>query len=303
MKLIIPVESMIQKKGGVILYDPHANKILKQYVHDKKWKYDRVGWRGGIVYGDYLIATDWTDLHYFNIKEWKYVKTFKKNTFNDLHYVEVADDKLYVVNTGLDAIEIFKNPMDPQFKNIIFLFDKSKIFKKRNIDLNGDYNQKFKVKPHSAHPNCIAIENGKMVVNCFAKEQRINTGEVIRLSDGHKMVRRSYDCHDGIFYKGDYYLTRTRHSTILKFNKLMTRKLPAKNPDKVIKIGGRGWWRGMVIHNDTAYVFASDGYKKQKRTARIRIVKLNEKSKRGHRLPVVDGIHWDTIYQPNLWEE
>ncbi len=96
MKFILPVESIFQNKGGVILYDPDTNTIEKQYVHDKRWR--RVGWRGGKIYGDYLIATDWNQLHYFNIKEWKYVKSFSKNTFNDLHYVEVHDDKLYIVN-------------------------------------------------------------------------------------------------------------------------------------------------------------------------------------------------------------
>ena len=75
------------------MYDPINNKILKQYVHDKKWK--RVGWRGGKVFGNHLIATDWQDLHYFNIKTWKYEKTFQKKTFNDLHYVEVINGKLY----------------------------------------------------------------------------------------------------------------------------------------------------------------------------------------------------------------
>ncbi len=89
MKLIIPVESIIQNKGGVILYDVDANKILKQYVHKKKWK--RCGWRGGKLYGNFLIATDWSDLHYFNVKTWKYEKTFKKSTFNDLQSNDIIE--------------------------------------------------------------------------------------------------------------------------------------------------------------------------------------------------------------------
>jgi hypothetical protein len=88
----MPVESIVQNKGGVIMYNPDSNKIMKQYVHDKKWK--RVGWRGGKIYGNHLIATDWNELHYFNIKKWKYDRSFQKNTFNDLHYVEIHKDKL-----------------------------------------------------------------------------------------------------------------------------------------------------------------------------------------------------------------
>jgi hypothetical protein len=302
MKLIIPVESIVQNLGGVILYDPEKNKILKQYVHDKKWR--RVGWRGGKLYGDYLIATDWQDLHYFNVKTWKYEKSFKKKTFNDLHYVEVHNEKLYVVNTGLDAIEIFSNPMDPKFEDIIFIFKKNpKIFKQRNLDLKKSYNEELKVKPHSAHPNCIAFDKNRILVNCFGKEQRHGSGEVVNINTGKVVLKSKYDCHDGIYYKNDFYLTRTRYATILKISNLANRKIPINKPDKTYRIGKKGWWRGMVIHDDTAYVFASDGYRRRKTTARMGIVDLKTEKNRKFKLPSIDGVHWETIYQPNIYEE
>jgi len=302
MKLVIPVESFVQNLGGVILYDPISNKILKQYVHNKKWK--RVGWRGGILHGDYLIATDWQDLHYFNVKNWKYEKTFKKKTFNDLHYIEVHKGKLYVVNTGLDAIEIFNKPMNPEFESLIFLFEKNRrLFKNRSLNRNGKYNDRLKVKPHSAHPNCIAFDKKKILVNCFGKEQRHHTGEVIDLNTGQKVLKKNFDCHDGIFYKGDYYLTRTRFSTILKINNLANRSFPVGKADEVFKIGKKGWWRGMVIHDDIAYVFASDGYRRKKTTAKMATVNLRTGEKTSRKLPSIDGVSWETIYQPNIYEE
>jgi len=302
MKFIIPVESFVQNLGGAILYDPIENKILKQYVHDKKWK--RVGWRGGKLYGDILIATDWQDLHYFNVKEWKYLKTFRKNTFNDLHYIEVHNGKLYVVNTGLDAIEIFKKPMNPEFEKLIFIFQKNKeIFKNRSLNKNRRYNDRLKVKPHSAHPNCIAFDKKRILVNCFGKEQRHGTGEVIELNTGKRVIKKNFDCHDGIYYKNDFYLTRTRFATILKFKDLATRKFPVAKADEVFKLGKRAWWRGMVIHNDTAYVFASDGYRRKKTTARMATINLKTGERKIQKLPSVDNVYWETIYQPNLWEE
>jgi len=302
LKLIIPVESIFQKKGGLIIYDPDHNKILKQYVHDKKWEFHRVGWRGGVLYGECFIATDWTDLHYFDIKNWKYMRTFKKNTFNDLHYLEIYNDKLFVVNTGLDAIEVFKNPLRPVFEKIEFIFKKNKMFKNRKIDLHKDYNKRLKIKPHSCHPNCISFQNKKIFVNCFGKEQKRGTGEVIELNSGKKVLSRSYDCHDGIFYKGDYFLTWTRHATVIQVRDLANKKFPFKSPGEMIRIKARGWWRGMTIANDKIYVFASDGYKKSKRTTRIRIIDLKTKEVKGWRIPVKDGVHWDTIYQPNILE-
>lgn len=300
MQFILPVESIIQNKGGVILYDVESNKILKQYVHDKKWT--RVGWRGGKLHGDYLIATDWTDLHYFNVRKWKYEKTFTKTTFNDLHYVEVHNDKLYVVNTGLDAIEIFNDPMNPKFESIEFLFDKNDIFQKRQLNLTSKYNERMKVKPHSCHPNCIAFDKKRILVTCFGKGQKINTGEVIELNSGKRLFKnKNFDCHDGIFHGRDYYLTHTRHDTILVYENLYGTKLPME-PTRKIKIGaGKGWWRGMVIVGDTIYVFASDGYRKKKTTIRMATVNLKTGERSKVKLPILRDVHWDTIYQPNFY--
>lgn len=297
MKLIIPVESIVQNRGGVILYDVDKNEIVKQYIHKKKWT--RTGWRGGKLYGNFLIATDWSDIHYFNVRTWKYEKVFKKSTFNDLHYVEVFNDQLYIVNTGLDAIEIFDNPMNPKFKEMIFLFDKNpSLFKRRDLDLKRKYNEMMKVKPHSAHPNCISSNDKNIFVTCFGKGQKMNSGEIINLQNGNKCIKGNFDCHDGHFYKGKFYTTWTRHSKILEFDGLKNAK-----PTRRIPIGPRGWWRGMVIKDDIAYVFASDGYKGQKKTTRLAIVNLKTQKKRIQRLPVKGRVHWDTIYQPNIYEE
>jgi hypothetical protein len=296
----MPVESIVQNKGGVIMYNPDSNKIMKQYVHDKKWK--RVGWRGGKIYGNHLIATDWNELHYFNIKKWKYDRSFQKNTFNDLHYVEIHNDKLYIVNTGLDAIETFNNPLNPEFEKIEFLFDVNpKLFKKRDIPLDNPYNKMMKFKPHSAHPNCITFDKNRILVTCFGKNQKFNSGEIIDLNTGKRLFKRCFDCHDGIFYKDNFYATWTRHATILEYKNLKNNSLPMQ-PTNKIKIGsGRGWWRGMVIADNKIYVFASDGYKKKETTIRMATIDLKTMEKKSVKLPVIDGVHWDTVYQPNIW--
>lgn len=298
MIFVMPVESIVQNKGGVIMYNPDSNKIMKQYVHDKEWK--RVGWRGGKVYKDFLIATDWNDIHYFNIKHWKYVRKFEKNTFNDLHYIEVYKGKLYVVNTGIDAIEVFDNPLEPKFERIDFIFDKNpKLFKKRDIDLNGKYNKMMKFKPHSAHPNCITFNNERPVVTCFGKNQKFNSGEIIYLDTGERLSKKCFDCHDGVFYKNKFYTTHTRYAKILVYKANVSEPI---NPHERISIGsGRGWWRGMLINNDIIYVFASDGYKRKKTTLRMATINLKTGEKKTVKLPVIDGVYWDTIYQPNIW--
>lgn len=304
MLLLVPVESIHQNKGGVILFDPEKNIILKQYVHTRDWK--RNGWRGGVIYGDYLIATDWTDLHYFNYKKWVYEKSFTKNTFNDLHYLKIHEDKLYVVNTGIDAIEIFTNPLNPVFESIHFVFNlsrKHKIFEIRDIDLQKNYNHLYKVKPHSCHPNCIEFAGKRTLITCFRKGDIDNTGEIVVLETGKRLFRSCYDCHDGQIYQGDFYTTRTKHGSILVYNNIVHKNFPIPSPDKTYLLGGKGWWRGMIIHDNNLYIFASDGYKKRKRRARICILNLKTGKKTINLLPILDGIFWDTVYQPQIYPE
>lgn len=299
MKFIIPVESVTQNKGGVILYDPESNEILNQYVHDKVWKY-RVGWRGGIVYGDYLIATDWTDLHYFNHKTWEYERSFKKDSFNDLHYLKIHEDRLYVVNTGLDTIEIFDNPMNPKFISSIILYERNaNIFQKRDINLKDKYNDQFKVKPHSAHPNSICFGRKRVLVVCFEKNSRHNSGEIITLN-GKRVVRPGYSCHDSEIYNGDFYTTLTRQAQILIFKNIEKRKYPIQKPDRILSLKKKGWWRGSIIFNGKIYVFASY---RRKSTALMCTVDIKTGKTSLQKLPKKDNICWDTIYQPNLLEE
>jgi hypothetical protein len=299
VKFIIPVESVTKNKGGVILYDPDKNKILKQYVHDKTWTY-RVGWRGGILYGDYFIATDWTDIHYFNHKTWTYERSFKKDSFNDLHYLEIKDDQLYVVNTGIDAIEIFNNPLNPEFVRIIRLYEKfPKIFQNRDIDPKGKYNEKFKVKPHSAHPNAICMGEKNIYVTCFEKQGRHNSGEFVTL-DGKRAIKPGWSCHDGDIYKGNFYTTLTRQAKVLVFNNIENRKYPIRKPDRVLPISRKGWWRGSIIKSGKLYVFASY---RHRRTALLCIMDLKSGKTKFKMLPQKGNVVWDTVYQPNLYKE
>lgn len=299
MRFVIPVDSMNQNKGGVILYDFNENRILKQYVHNKEW--DRVGWRGGILYNNrYLIATDWNEIHYFDIKEWKYLRSFTKNTFNDLHYLYIYDNRLYVVNTGIDAIEVFKDPLNPVFEELIFVFEQHNKFTNRDIDLNYNYNQLLKVKPHTCHPNCVFVNRNLFFVTCFEDETREEgTGCVIDINTG-KIIVNNINCHDGIISNGNLYLSRTRSSEIIIIRNINSKKWPVNRNDiNSIKIKQNGWWRGMSIYHGNIYLFASYGYGK---TGTCKAIKVNLRSKkiRYKTLPVVDGYKWNAIYQPNL---
>jgi len=300
MYFIIPVESIAKQLGGVILYDPVKHEIVKQYVHNKKWI--RNGWRGGTICGDYFLATDWQEIHYFNIKKWKYEFSKSKSTFNDLHYLQIFNDQLYVVNTGLDAIEVFQDPFNLNKSEIIFIFDRIKSYDPKAINLKHDWSKEFKTNPHHCHPNCITVTDKYKFVTCFEDKTRgKSTGNLVELNT-QSIVLPNKNCHDGNFYKGDYYLSATRNSQIYILKDLLNRQWPVNTIDKKIKIGKPGWWRGSVIHDDHMFIFTS--YVKGKNNScKIAIIDLNTQQTVEHKsLPKCDGITWNTLYQPNLLE-
>lgn len=300
-KLIIPVESMKQSKGGVILYDPQNNEIEKQYIHPQRTDVKRSGWRGGTLFGNYLIASDWTDLHYFDITNWKYLYKITKNTFNDLHYLMIQNNSLFVVNTGLDAIERFKNPLNPKPKDFKFIFNTNKRFSKRDIDLSQKFNDKLKIKPHVAHPNCICPVEDKLFVTCFENETRKeNTGCVIDINSG-KILLDNINCHDGNYYNGNLYFSHTRKNSVLVVKNPLKKKWPVK-VDEEIKIGKPCWWRGMVISKGKIYLFCSKGYN-GKAPVILATIDLKSRSVKFSRLPIVKNLPWDTVYQPLLYRE
>ena len=228
-------------------------------------------------------------------------RSFKKDSFNDLHYLKIKDDQLYVVNTGIDTIEIFNNPLKPKFITAIRIFQRNpKVFRQRKIDPIEKYNERFKIKPHSAHPNAICFGDKRVYVICFEKDSRHNSGEIMSLN-GERIVRSGFSCHDADIYNGNFYTTQTRQSRVLMFKNIDKRKkLPLPKPDRIYPIRKKGWWRGSIIHGGKLYVFASY---RHKRSALLCIMDLKNGQTRFKTLPVKDKVIWDTVYQPNLYEE
>jgi hypothetical protein len=303
MEFLIPVESIKGNLGGVILYDPHKNEVLKQYTHKKRTDLPRSGWRGGVLFNDTLIATDWTDLHYFDVNKWEYIKSFEYSTFNDLHYLVIKNDKLIVVNTGIDAIETFRDPLEPMLESRIFIFNKHDKFKPRIIDMNIEYNKKYKVQPHSCHPNCLEMIDDRMFVTCFENHKAHNrSGNLIELNTG-KIVMEKRNCHDGDFYKNDFYLSGTRENKVWILRDFLNREWPMVPDEKIDLLPNKGWWRGSIIKDDIMYLCASFAYGIDRPFKMVIINLKTKKIEQVNKMPILDGVVWDTVYQPMLWEE
>ena len=308
-KLLVPVESTTHNKGGFVLYDANKNKIEEEYIHGGSEGFQkRLGWRGGILYeGKYLITTDWTHLHYFDIDQWKYIKSITYNTFNDLHYLQIIkndeDHFLYIANTGIDAIEKVKNPLNPQNKETKFIFELNNRFEKRNINLDNNWNKKYKVSPHVAHPNCISPFGKHIFITCFEdSSRRNNTGCIVDMYTG-KILLDKQNCHDGNIYNNNFYTVESRENKLLCINNFINKKWPVRI-DEEMKIANKGWWRGMVISKNKLYLFSSKNYKSGHGPAKIATCSLNNKSKtwKVKKFPK-SSYEWENVYEPVLFEE
>lgn len=301
-KFLIPVETTSKNKGGLVLYNVDNNKIEEEYIHNGTGNKKRYGWRGGILYGKYFISTDWTYLHYFDVENWKYINSITYTTFNDLHYLNIINDKLYIVNTGIDAVEVLDNPINPNKKETIFLFDVNDRFEKRKINLNVEWNKKYKTSPHIAHPNCIAPYNNHIFVTCFEDSSRKNnTGCIVDINTG-KILLDKQNCHDGNIYNGDFYTVESRYNKLLIIKNLINKKWPTKINEE-INTKNKGWWRGMIINKNKLYLFSSKNYKSGHGPVKLGECSISNKSKtwRVKEFPK-SSYTWENIYEPVLYE-
>lgn len=307
-KLLVPVETTTHNKGGVVLYDVDKNKIIKEYIHSRQDGFTkRLGWRGGVLYKNkYLITTDWTHLHYFDIYDWKVIRSVTYNTFNDLHYLQIInhenDEYLYIANTGIDAIERLRNPLNIVNKETFFVFDLNERFEKRKIDLNHKWNNKYKTSPHVAHPNCITPYKDHIFITCFEDSSRKNnTGCVVDFTTGKILIDKK-NCHDGNIDSGNFYIVESRENKLLTVNNFRNKKWPA-NIDEEMKIRNKGWWRGMIINKGKLYLFSSKNYKSGHGPAKLAVCNLRNKSKtwRVKEFPG-SSYKWENIYEPVVFE-
>ena len=214
----------------------------------------------------------------------------------------IHDNLLYIANTGIDAIDVANDIMNPIETSTRFIFDDVPHFNKKEIDINYAWNKEYKTGRHHCHPNCIFVKKGRAIVTCFENETRgFSSGKIVDINSG-KIVLDKHNCHDGNLYKGNFYLSWTRKNKILILNNIFDRKLPIKKPDRILDIGGKGWWRGAIVREGKIYVFASYAYNVD-RGARMAIIDIKTGKSERKSLPVIDGMTWDTIYQPCLREK
>lgn len=186
-----------------------------------------------------------TEVLIYSFPELQLRQHFTHRLFNDVHHIEVIDDRIYVVSTGIDAVLSFSNETFVLLEHISL----------RKENICNDYPKecdfrKINTEPHQIHPNYVFQWQDKIFVSRFNQEDITNIhnhAERYEINSGSRI-------HDGIVNGQNIYLTtidgtvkvlkpkENEAALYMDMNQAENSKYPL------------GWCRGLSIDEDFIYV-------------------------------------------------
>jgi hypothetical protein len=198
---------------------------------------------GCFVERNFYVATFGQVLR-VNLQTESYETLWTAPFLNDLHFVGCFDDRIYVVNTGLERIEIVDAADGTNHSGINLLdhIDDSKAF-----DWSVDYRHVWSTQPHLVHANHCFFFDGEIWVTRFCQQDALalETGRRIDLSPWGNP-------HDGCVQDDKVFFTTT-NGYLISYSDIGAR---FRSWDLNRILGGKqlGWCRGLAIEDDLAYI-------------------------------------------------
>ena len=204
------------------------------------------------LYQNLLYVPTETEIKIIDIITMEEQETYSLACFNDLHHVIKHNDKLFIANTGLDAVTEL-NVITNEVNHHLAL-DQTLI---RPLD-NVDYRQIASTKPHLAHPNfCFELNNEIWVTRCDFMDAVAINDKNKRLFIGDGLV------HDGVV-SGKYVYFTTVEGRIKVYDKA-TLRMHADVDVKIIAPEFQGWFRGICPIGQGSVLIAMSKPRKSKR--------------------------------------
>ena len=212
---------------------------------------DNMQFKAGSVYGDHFIVVTDTEVLFLNVNHFRVDKRITISSFNDLHYATVHNDSLYVVNTGLDIIQIIDSN-----GNIIEEVNTSYDPTWKRFDRTVDYRKVESTKPHNTHPNYVFfLPDGSRWITRFNQKDAICVDDPAKSIDLNVSEGRPHDgkvIGDSIYFTiTDGYIVVASAITLKKEDIISLADLDNR---KSIRNMGMGWCRGIHVDAKRAYV-------------------------------------------------
>jgi hypothetical protein len=195
-----------------------------------------------------LILPTGTEIVILNRDSWDVMQTISHPTFNDLHCVKVYRRKLYIVNTGLEIVQIFD--LNGNCHEEINVTNQNTW---KRFNLNFDYRFVATTKPHLTHVNYIFFLDGEPWVTRFQQ------GDAVALNNFNRRINLSIKDsmgkpHDGLI-KGDYIYFTLTDGFVVIVNRISLIIEKVINLNKLLNNDIQlGWCRGIEVANGKLYV-------------------------------------------------
>lgn len=178
-----------------------------------------------------------TEIVEYDIKTFDKTNVISDKTFNDLHAVKKIGDEIYVVNTGLEMLQV----VDVN-GTVIREYNMTDTDTWSRFDKDFDYRHTGSTKPHESHINNVfEIDNEIFVTRLLQKDAAdLSKKSVFDVEVGNP--------HDGLLYENKVYFTTTNGHVVV-FDAKTKERLGVYDINQILEEShykAGGWCRGVL---------------------------------------------------------
>ncbi len=190
------------------------------------------------VCDDLVIPVTNSEIVIYDKNTFKVKNVITHPSFNDLHSVKKIGEKYYVVNTGLEILQVVNDKGEILEELNIAKTDTWSRFSKQK-----DYRKIGSTKPHEVHFNNVFCVGKDIFVTRLAYKDAVN----IRNGDD-KFEIEVGSPHDGVSYRGKIYFTTTNGHLIIFNAKTRCREqvVDINQALESASLKPGGWCRGVL---------------------------------------------------------
>lgn len=160
---------ILEKKGNEVKLEYETSIIVEPPT--PKLRVKNKGFAGGSIRNNLLWLCSANQVLAYSLADFKLIKIIDDPLFNDLHHVLACDEGLYVVNTGLESLDLFG--YDGKIKYRKYLTSKERNLQR--INSAPDF-RTIDSKPHFMHANyCSRGLNGEVLLTFVRQRRVVNT--------------------------------------------------------------------------------------------------------------------------------
>lgn len=192
---------------------------------------------------DLIIPVTNSEIIEFDRKTFEIKNVVTHPSFNDLHSVKLIGERYYLVNTGLEILQVVTRKGD-----IVEEYNIAETHTWERFSREIDYRKIGSTKPHEVHFNNVFTVKDEIFVTRLAQKDAIN----IRNPEDKFMIEVGAP-HDGVVSGDNVYFTTTDGSLVI-FDAGTRRRTSVININELLEKSGLkpgGWCRGVLPISET----------------------------------------------------